>query len=194
MTTLSQVFGTNVRRLRQEHGLTLDEVATAASKYGLKWNTGTVSDIESGRRSGTRLATFILMARVFADLTDKPVALAELLTADQDITLNDGASISPADLISCFTGCAPHVQTDMAVGKASEAEVRAAKSIGITVDDLKRRSEMLWGQSYVAERDARSPIGASPQTIGRVSRRLIDELGRATPGVTPEGPSLPDRA
>ena len=47
--SLAQVAGANARKLRRDANVTLDELAAAASSYGLPWTTGRVGALESGQ-------------------------------------------------------------------------------------------------------------------------------------------------
>ena len=51
--SIAAVAGRNAQLIRKSAGLTLAEVAKAATTYGLAWTTGRVGAFESGRVSPT---------------------------------------------------------------------------------------------------------------------------------------------
>lgn len=59
--------------------------------------------------------------------------------------------------------------------RASLADVRAAKSLGISLVELMTVAHALWDETLPAERDRRADHDASAQARGRVSRELIEE-------------------
>ncbi|WP_406266064.1 hypothetical protein OH799_19515 [Nocardia sp. NBC_00881] len=63
--------------------------------------------------------------------------------------------------------------------KATGAEVRAAKDVGISSTSLVVEALKLWGRGFTEERDARAGEDASKQKRGRIARVLKDELSQA---------------
>lgn len=54
-------------------------------------------------------------------------------------------------------------------------DVRAAKTLRVTLNELHTIALGLWGKSLSYERDSRAPEGANAQAIGRITRELLDE-------------------
>lgn len=85
---LSEVVGVNARRIRQDAGTTLNDVARLARQNGLKWSTGKVGDLEAGRISPS-FPTLFALACTLGSVTGSPVSLRDLLGADCFIRIND---------------------------------------------------------------------------------------------------------
>lgn len=66
---LADLIGSNFRQARKELGLTLDEVASEASDFGLKWNTARVSNLENGRAT-PNIQTLLIMAYVLSSASE----------------------------------------------------------------------------------------------------------------------------
>ncbi|MBA4855768.1 hypothetical protein [Nocardia farcinica] len=98
--TVAEVVGFNARRIREPH--TADQMSRHARWAGLKWNSGRVADLEKGRISPT-LPTLLAVAVALRSLTDRPVSLADLLTYDGPVALNDRLTIPGARLAAYFT-------------------------------------------------------------------------------------------
>jgi hypothetical protein len=79
--SLPEAAGAGARMIRLGADKSLDDVATAARRYGLRWSTGSVGDFEAGRTS-PNLATLLIVATVLRDLTGAPVTLADLFRDD----------------------------------------------------------------------------------------------------------------
>ncbi|WP_225732295.1 MULTISPECIES: helix-turn-helix domain-containing protein [unclassified Nocardia] len=97
--TLAQAIGRNARKLREEAGATLEAVAFQAGQCGLKWTSGKVGDLESGRVSPS-LPTLYALGMAFAKLLERDVTLAELCELDDgNIQIND-ALVIPGQALS----------------------------------------------------------------------------------------------
>ncbi len=60
--------------------------------------------------------------------------------------------------------------------RASLAESRAAKKLGVKTLDLQRQAVRLWGHSLESEALSRAGVDSTPQARGRVTRMLVDEI------------------
>ncbi len=67
---------------------------------------------------------------------------------------------------------------------AGEAEMRTARELGLTSDEMAGYSTLLWGQSLSARRDQLAGDGANAQKRGRISRELKAELRELVENVT----------
>lgn len=92
-----QVVGSNVRRLRKEADVNLQDFAKEAKRQGLKWAPGRVSDLEGGRVD-LNLATLVSVAQVLANLSGRPVALADLLATEGKFDVN-GRTLTGLDAL-----------------------------------------------------------------------------------------------
>lgn len=71
---------------REQHEITLDQVARAAKKFGAAWGVQSVRNIQSGTAAPT-LPTLITLALALREITGEELALSELL--------GDATSIAP---------------------------------------------------------------------------------------------------
>ncbi|WP_148222493.1 helix-turn-helix domain-containing protein [Rhodococcus opacus] len=184
---LTLVIGANVRRMRTDAGATLDTVAQYAREAGLKWSTGKVGDLESGRVSPT-LPTLLSVCIALSAATRAPVALSDLVQCDGAVQINERLVMDGSDLVGALQGkpadqeppegaSAAELMLAMAIRQAGgEAEQRAAQSLGITGRRFAELSHELWGRSFAEERDSRAGTGANAQKRGRVARDLKAEL------------------
>ncbi|CRK54417.1 conserved hypothetical protein [Rhodococcus sp. RD6.2] len=100
---LPVVIGANAKRLRKDADLTLDAMAIAARRRGLKWNTSRVADFEAGRVS-PNLATLTAYAFALADAGCGDITLSDLVESSTDIRVNDAMTLHRTDLHDVMTG------------------------------------------------------------------------------------------
>lgn len=100
---LAAVVGRNARAHRKRHGATLEDVAKRASALGLRWNTGRVGDLESGRIPAT-LPTLVVLAQALGDATDERVSVADLVWYDGWVELNPALTIRGETLKQSLEG------------------------------------------------------------------------------------------
>lgn len=101
--SLSEAAGRGARAIRLDAGVTLEHVAQAARHYGLKWPANKVNDFESGR-VGTNLATLYALAAALTDVTEQPVALADLFTVPGQVAINERLTIDVAKMQAALNG------------------------------------------------------------------------------------------
>lgn len=122
--TLMTFLGKRLRQIREERGLTLDDVATASQHFGTNWTSATISSMERGGSNVARLDVLILLTDTLTFL-DKdgdvvPMALADwfdiwgkrdgkdVVIAENDrIELNDEVSTTRNELAAALTGEPP---------------------------------------------------------------------------------------
>lgn len=205
--TLAEVVGENSRRLRTNHGATLDQVATTARLYGVKWSTARVVELERGRLPISAPLLFLL-PQVLGDAIDHRVSIAELLAGDYWIELNEETAIHSEILRKAtvgekldwahedYEGGAEEVRSILSgmIGaltqnlppagtRATLAEVRAAKKIGISVEELQDVALYLWGEPLGHVIRQGVDRDASPQARGHVTRALVAELQSRLPDI-----------
>ncbi|MDM7490739.1 helix-turn-helix transcriptional regulator [Rhodococcus sp. CSLK01-03] len=95
--SLGVLIGRNARRLRQQAGIGLDELAQAARPYGVNWTVSRVSDIESGRTT-PGIAVTITYAAALSLLSETDVALTDLVAGAASVELNDGLVVTASAL------------------------------------------------------------------------------------------------
>lgn len=140
----NQVVGSNVRRLRLERGLTLDEIASNVRFYGLKWTTSRVIEFEKGQIPAT-LGTMMLVAFALGQLSNKHVRLAEMVEFDGWLELPTNTSIRSETFRAALNGAEVNLMTDSDYEQEQidkDTSIQAADVIqevprGVTVHDLK---------------------------------------------------------
>lgn len=85
--TIPQVVGANLRAIRTEHGLTLNDVAKALRSFNLRWSTGRLGDIEAGRGSAT-VQMVLGLALALSEACDAPISPLRLLHSDSPVVLD----------------------------------------------------------------------------------------------------------
>lgn len=205
--SLAIVVGRNCEHLRNQIGLTQDELARYARDLGLRWKASSVGDFESGR-SAPKFATVVTVAVALQwaledaePSADAPavISLAHLVAFDGFVTLTDTFKVFGSDLVQWCAGRAPTLTTsefyqhlklqgvvvdavDVLTQAAGLAEQRQAKRMGIEPEQFAALSLVLWQRSFSDERDRRAGDDANPQKRGQVTRamqaELDDELAR----------------
>jgi transcriptional regulator with XRE-family HTH domain len=193
MTSMAEVAGRNARDLRQDAGATLEDLASAARSYGLRWSTGSVGSFESGRTVGVNLENLLAVASALGDVIGRKITLAELFTGEGDVELTEGLPLPLAELRAALSGVAVGVPVvrvagaDVAalgVARRSfpvydafrETDVRICKSLGVSPEVGASAMARLWKKTFVAERDRLAGPDANAQRRGRISRQLKAEL------------------
>ena len=202
--SLAAVLGANCKRIRTEAGVTQDELARYARRYGLRWTASKVRDFEVGRTAPT-FATVLALAAALDSAVGKPtgrmptdlmkpdreprVRLADLVTFDGFVTVTDefdplGQVIAdycagePWDQLRRF---ASRQKFDLARMRQASGltEDRLAARLGISRDQLAALSLRLWRKPFSQERDRLAGSDANRQKRAQVSRRLRTELEKA---------------
>jgi hypothetical protein len=102
VASLTQVIGEQVRALRDAHAIRLEDVAVAARRHGLRWSTGSVADLEVGRRTLTAVE-LVLLPDLLSAACGRRISLTDLLPGAGRIQLTDFAS-SPASYVRDVLG------------------------------------------------------------------------------------------
>lgn len=102
-TSVAEVVGAGARALRLDAGVTLEEMARAAQFYGLPWTSGRVGDFESGRTAPS-LPTLVAAAAALGKAIGRPVSLAELVTGEGQVHINDKLSLDKKALRAALSG------------------------------------------------------------------------------------------
>ncbi|MBW0286184.1 hypothetical protein ATN38_05750 [Rhodococcus sp. FH8] len=202
---IQELIGTNIRRLRQEMGRTLDHLATEARKHGLRWSDSRASAAERGEVS-LSFDQLYRLAQTLSVLAGRDVRLTDLLQGAGHVKAA-GGTIEVAELAAFGAGSpvaaiTPPAPEDEALslllsakgpkGKLPEGaledsvlldvlrsssltEQRCARDLGVSRLALAQASKKLWGRSLSAERD-RLAGDASPQRRGGVAAQLKQQL------------------
>ena len=140
--SLGRVVGRNVRRLRRQQDLSLDDVARAARIRDFDWSASRVNAIQRGERN-PKLSTLLVLTNVLE------CSVADLLQTSADL-VNLEEVLVPADqLAAIFSGAAPPVGPSKPVSKTewvasrgfpNEAAMTAALGVpAATLRDMSRR-------------------------------------------------------
>lgn len=84
MSSLTESIGRYVAQVRNEHGLTLDNLATVSRKWGMTWTTTSIRNFENGKFALT-LQNLTGLALVMGKVTGKPHRLVDLLGDTGDV-------------------------------------------------------------------------------------------------------------
>lgn len=219
---LGEGFGRGLRRIRDAHGLTLDKVASAATFYGLKWSTARVVEFEKGRIPIT-LPTLMRLGTALTVLTRESVTLSDLLDWDHWLELPGGGVIHALAFRQAFAGgpidlrqgdreeferdlglrahdLVPDVPEGMTVRQLrfmheymGIADERAAKRLGLTVDQFLAYCFPLFGLPLSEYRNSRLGFEANAQQRGRLTRwltALVADLAERHKAGEPEAVEL----
>jgi transcriptional regulator with XRE-family HTH domain len=214
--SLAVVTGRNCKEIRAQIGVTQDGLAHHARRVGLRWTASAVGDFEAGRSAPT-FATVLLtalalelarqraaaQAKIVADLhgrkrqtgvTEKPVAVADLLCGNEVVALNDALELPAPVVAAICRGDKYSLRNLLGLAEARTlggdgtaavleqsglTEDRLAKRLDITREELGALSFQLWRSTFSEERDGRAGPDANRQKRGRVSRELRAELEEA---------------
>ena len=89
--------------IREENGLTLDDIAVASRRYGAKWTPGFISGMKRNK-SAAQLGTMLVLCKTIESLTGKPFTLPDLFPGDGTVEFDDGISINRDDLRAALSG------------------------------------------------------------------------------------------
>jgi hypothetical protein len=95
--SLAEVAGAQARMLRLAADKSLEDVATAARSYGLRWSTGSACDFENGRATAS-LKTLLVVAAVLRDVTGRPITLADLFAGNGSVEITDNLPVELSEL------------------------------------------------------------------------------------------------
>jgi transcriptional regulator with XRE-family HTH domain len=206
--TSAQVVGERLRSRREAKQWRQEDVARRMREDNLHpWDRVTVASVEAGARSLTATESAALCAVFhkswveFLELDDDdPSEEVEGVYAHR--LLIEGQLLDPHD-VAVETSPGVHVRwpliiealrgdgTYLAAGavggpgpiRPDETDRKAARSLGVAAEDVRRAATTLWGRSLAAERDKRldeSPLSRSPRSLqahrGHVTRMLLGEL------------------
>ena len=101
--SLATVIGSNARKARRSAGLTLDQVAAAARRRGLRWSESRVADFEAGRVA-PNLTTLAAVCLALADLGCRKATLPDLVTHPRPVEINESLELSSRDLRNLLSG------------------------------------------------------------------------------------------
>lgn len=193
-----------MRARRKELHLTQDEVARRSWTVGVAFTRSVVDAVERGTRELALPEFAALLAVLGMKLEDLQgsglVALDRGISVDGDTLVGQllgtqgtwsvvmgstSAVVNPSSGTAAAYG--PRSGLQRIVGAYSDAELKAARKLGVTPDAVATAAETLWDRPLAEERDARVrdqvAKDASVRTLqalrGHVTRALLEELGPA---------------
>jgi transcriptional regulator with XRE-family HTH domain len=204
---LYQILGANLRAMRKDLGWSQDELARRARTLGLHWSRSSVAAFETGKKPihlQDLLLLLVLLRTSVGELLvgDSQIGLSKSVTlALEDVRAlltTDGLkgefgqeSDSPAQPVHAAEGDLNPARTEaddvwlIWISNAKrEAEQKAARKVGVPVDDFVAMAFRRWGQSLTDERDARAEAAVNQidssrglqASRGHITRQLLQEL------------------
>ena len=212
LRSLGQLVGQNLQRLRTQRGLTQGDVAKLVSEQGLSWMRAAVSKLETGQRRQIDFAELLTLSLTFDVPITWWVQTDAMLGSIQDhIWLEPARLLLPGEVLRRMAAGKRARMTEeerreftaRIADRASEAEVYAARKLGVTVEEIVEAESALWDCSLDEQRDlilASATRGKlSPASVkikrGHITRSLLRELaehlekgrGRGQADARPEG-------
>lgn len=195
---IEAVVGENVRRIRMDLGLTLNDVSVQLRALGLPWSTGRLGDIEAGR--GTASVKVVLVLAVALTAAQRgpggqPVTPGQLLASETPVAVSSKFVLTPEGFERVLGGSGHLAPQDIVGGqeRAREAGQRLmawAQSMpkGITVG----QTQAAYDHYGLADARAAKRLGLEKDDFIRRclalwGRVLSDETeARAPEGATPQ--------
>jgi transcriptional regulator with XRE-family HTH domain len=200
--TIREIVGSATRARRRELGLTQDALAWRCGLVGFAATRSVIDAIERGTRE-LELPELLCLLAILG------MGLEDLLSGAGQVALSDGISVDAQTLLTQAFGEQPSwevrrgadsftvVPATGAVASFgsraslqgfvrgySDAEMKAARKLGVDPQSVCEAAETLWDRPLSVERDervgARASADASPRSLqalrGHVTRALLDEL------------------
>ena len=182
--------------LREEENLTLDQIATAARKYGVNWTAAYVKKIGSSTVS-TTLSNLLILVRAVNDLLNETLSLEDMFKGEGKVDLSNATSVSRADLRSMLAGKVVEFNaSNSALEAATSAYIQAlptimgAVSMKIVMSMPKKlRAELNSHAPTLAENRAAKKLGIAPLAFNALCLlkygRFLEEETAARSGADP---------
>lgn len=172
----------NARTHRLRHDTKLDDVARSARNYGLRWSTGRVGDLESGRIP-TTLPTLLAVAQALGDATGEPVSLSDLTQFDGWVEVNPAFIIRGDAITSALSGQPLKLKAKDVRGSAEQLDAAADQAfeqlaadnamLGSFGEDLPiLEVQRVMHEAGVAEQRVTKELEISPNVLAVLSLKL----------------------
>jgi len=162
-TPLAVVLGRNCKRLRNEIGITQDELARYARDFGLRWKASMVGDFEAGRSAptfATVLTVTLALQRALADIEEQRrivgVGLADLVTTKGLVDLTDALEVWGSELVELCQGRVVTIGPDPQRWSAEphpSPSIQMARTLHQLTGPEAMRLMMIKGKAAVRERE-----------------------------------------
>jgi transcriptional regulator with XRE-family HTH domain len=145
--SLTQITARQVRRLRQQRGVSAERLAEEVSELGVRYTRGQVSNLESGRRDSITVGEILAFAAAFGV---PPALLLFPVGADEQVEYLPGM---PADAWQAYRFLAGDQLVSSARGEDGQLRpVVEAQSRSNVVETYRRHDAALW--RWMLNRDA----------------------------------------
>lgn len=138
--SIPQVAGDFVRTFRLEHGLTMDQVASEARRYGMNWNSSSIKKLEEGKMSPT-LPNLIVLTQALNQAGQESLSLKDIFIdfeKSTEVSITDEFSISIGELVDILDG----IEIDLDKGPTiTLADLPKATQQQIIESQLERATE-----------------------------------------------------
>lgn len=197
VATWDAMVGERIRVRREARGWLQEQLAHEMTGVGFSWQRSTVAAVERGHRRVAALELVAVAGVMGRSLTrflgpdegEKGVMIRGEVWAPADVVVELGDTVpvhwTLAGIVGTIDGERPEWTQSGGPRRLpvaeSEADVKAARALGIEVAELRALAAQTWGRSLEREREARVDVeGVSARTVqarrGHVTRRLLDEL------------------
>lgn len=183
--TLAGAVGTFLKTYRSENSITLDAVAQAARRHGSTMSASSIQSIEKGDFAGS-LGTLITLVLSLNTLTEKDLSLVDLFTSVPAVRLTEKSTEEiPAQWVTTLFNQTPVVREPAPTGErecpslkrpGSLCEIRTARKLKITINELRECALTLWDQSLEEEIQQQAGTETTPQKRGQITRVLMREI------------------
>lgn len=89
---IPEIFGSNIKKIRQSEGITLDQFAKKARTFGAKWSAQRVAHIEGGKVT-VSVQNLCIAAWALSGLSSRQVTPAQLLASESPVEVMPGFSV-----------------------------------------------------------------------------------------------------
>jgi transcriptional regulator with XRE-family HTH domain len=198
--TLAEVFGRRIKSLREAQDLSQEDIAIRARANGLNWTRATVASIETGRRDSIGVEELLLISDAigappvawFAGKGEATIAKGVAVPLEQVRYLLTTKHRGPRDLdlrvydqkVAMTVMEAFARETGAVRWVPGEAELKAARKLGVRPGEIDDAAQRLWKRSLTEERDRRveeiAPAKVERSSLqamrGHVTRSLLTEI------------------
>ncbi|MFB6989128.1 helix-turn-helix domain-containing protein [Streptomyces sp. NPDC056304] len=175
---VSRTIAREVRRHRQEQGLSAQQLADACEALGGNLPRTVISNIENGRRGNVTVAEVALLA---AALHVPPTALVYPVGYAEEIEFLPGQTVAPLEAVDWWSG-------EPAPEGGALALVRRHRLLEAQIRQLYKT---IWEQAISDYRWRGEPGGPEAEAAREVAQELTRELHELRDEITRRGLALP---
>lgn len=174
---IREIIGHNVREIRDEHGVTADELGRELRHYGMKWNVNRVSELERGQKA-VGIPELVTLSLALSSLTGSTTTPGDLLDSGDPVELAEGVTLQNNALRRVVEG-----DDDLKVGDVVGGVEAVNAAINHSLESLRGISESIpFGQVRQAVRDRGLADHRAARKLGWTDdeflRHCLDRWGR----------------